>query len=159
MHPTRQLSVSFSCYPFSLTRFGATDSVPTRSYSPYSAPLWNRFGVVFGCVYELRRAISISQNWLKGWKGRIWQLCLPDVSHDGPVIAARRPWGSPPVSLLLLLISTWLVIIAILLMLRVLFLVSSLLLLVLVYINNRLYMSAIRLLLDIIYIILYILIY
>ena len=36
------------------------------AYLPYSTPLWNRFGAVFGCVCRLRREIFISQNWLKG---------------------------------------------------------------------------------------------
>ena len=36
------------------------------AYLPYSTPLWNRFGDVFGCVCRLRREIFISQNWRKG---------------------------------------------------------------------------------------------
>ena len=36
------------------------------TYSPYSTPLWNRFGAVFGCVCRLRREIFISQNRPKG---------------------------------------------------------------------------------------------
>ena len=31
------------------------------SYLPYSTPLWNRFGAVFGCVCRLRREIFISE--------------------------------------------------------------------------------------------------
>ena len=37
-----------------------------RSYSPYSTPLWNRFGAVLGWFYRLGTETSISQNWLKG---------------------------------------------------------------------------------------------
>ena len=37
-----------------------------KSYLPYSTPLWNIFGAVFGCFRRLRREIFISQNWLKG---------------------------------------------------------------------------------------------
>ena len=38
---------------------------PTFAYLPYSTPLWNRFGAVFGCFCRLRREIPISQNRLK----------------------------------------------------------------------------------------------
>ena len=44
--------------------------VPPRAvqlaYLPYSTPLCNRFGAVFGCFCRLRGEISISQNWLEG---------------------------------------------------------------------------------------------
>ena len=36
------------------------------AYLPYSTPLWNIFGAVFGCFCRLGRELSISQNWLKG---------------------------------------------------------------------------------------------
>ena len=36
------------------------------SYSPYSAPLRNRFGAVFGCLRRLGREKYISQNRPKG---------------------------------------------------------------------------------------------
>ena len=62
-------------FPGSLPWSLWTPSAKTYPYLPYSTPLWNRFGAVFGCVCRLRREMFISQNWLKGWKGRIWQLC------------------------------------------------------------------------------------
>ena len=43
------------------------------SYLPYSTPLWNRVGAVFGCVCRLRRETYIFHR--IGWKGKIWQLC------------------------------------------------------------------------------------
>ena len=55
--------------------------VAAKSYLPYSTPLWNRWGAVFGCVCRLRGKCLFHGI---GWKGRIWQLCkLEKRDHRG----------------------------------------------------------------------------
>ena len=69
--PTLQLCAVFVRSLGSLCRRGVkpflrlpfNEAETSRTYLPYSTPLRNRFGAVFGCGCRLRREICISQNW------------------------------------------------------------------------------------------------
>ena len=57
------------------------------SYSPYSTPLWNRFGLFWADFTDLEGNHLFRRI---GWKGRVWQVWGLVGRHAGPGGAASR---------------------------------------------------------------------